>query len=484
MDKDNRPVLVVDFGTSASSAALVDGGGRVRLIKEPASGLYSWPSAVFRQGDRLLVGSAAAGRKRGAPAAFRAEFKRDLGQSAPVLLGEHPYRAGELVAALLRAYGELAADIAGGPVERLVLSVPAAYGRRDPRAAEMIAAGESAGFAEVELVVEPVAAGLGPLTGPPFGDGDVVLVYDFGGGTFDAALVRYGREGHHTVLGHAALDDCGGRDIDGLIAARVSAESGEDLGLTGDAALRARLHLADFARGLKHQLSASDEVEDYPSPTAAPVVLRTEDLAALAGPLLRRTLECCRGLIARAGEAPGAVLLVGGTTRMPLVAAAVAAEFRVPLRRAEDPELAVVLGAALLAGRSHERDITAGRPVPNRQPLSWDLRGAAATLVRWLVAEGAAFEARQLLGIARGDDGSLWRLRGPEDPGRIVAQQARPGTAFASGDWLLTVDLARERVRHVAEDPGSLAVSQEGRYRRRRGRETLATGVDVDDDFI
>ncbi|MEV7176475.1 hypothetical protein [Kitasatospora sp. NPDC093679] len=81
------PVLVVDFGTSSSAAAVVADRGE-RLVKEPSSGLLSWPSAVSVGEDgRLLVGSAAENRKRAEPGSYRDEFKRDLGERAPVPLG-------------------------------------------------------------------------------------------------------------------------------------------------------------------------------------------------------------------------------------------------------------------------------------------------------------------------------------------------------------------------------------------------------------
>ncbi|WP_238014857.1 Hsp70 family protein [Dactylosporangium sp. AC04546] len=438
-------VLVVDFGTSASSAAVVI-GGEVRLIKEPASGLYSWPSAVCRDGDGLVVGSAANARKRAVPTAYRTEFKRDLGQAAPVPLGDREYAPRELVAALLRQFGALAEQQAERPVRRLLLTVPASHGPGDPRAADLVAAGEAAGFAEVELLAEPVAAGLGPLTGSAFGAGDLVLVYDFGGGTFDAALIRHAGGDGHEVLGHAALDDCGGRDVDALLAAHLRDTGGEEFtaavvppGLTGDAALRARLHLADFVRGLKHQLSEADRVEDYPSPAAPPAVLDRVAFERLVRPLLDRTVECCEALLDRCGVGAAdltAVLLVGGTTRMPAVADRLTARLARPLRRPEDPDLAVVRGAATRAGTV--RTVAADRPRPARTPLSWAVPTGGGRLVRWLVEVDGRYAAGAPLALVRAADGTLWRLTAPDRAGTVLAHHADPGGPVADGDWLVT----------------------------------------------
>ncbi|WP_238007919.1 Clp protease N-terminal domain-containing protein [Dactylosporangium sp. AC04546] len=166
-----EPTLVVDVGTSASSAALVGADGTVRLLQEPLSGLYAWPSAVCRDGDALLGGSAANGRRPAVPAAYRAEFKRDLGAAPPVPPGERDPRPEDLVAAHLRD--------TGGP-------------------------------------------GLAAALTPP--------------------------------------------------------------GLTGDAALRVRLDVADVVRGLKHRLSGAEQVEARLSPAAPPVV---PPLPGGAGVLLR-----------------------------------------------------------------------------------------------------------------------------------------------------------------------------------------------------
>ncbi|MET7401894.1 Hsp70 family protein [Dactylosporangium sp. NPDC005572] len=439
-------VLVVDFGTSASSAALVI-GGEVRLIKEPASGLYSWPSAVCRDGDGLVVGSAANARKRAVPTAYRTEFKRDLGQAAPVPLGDREYAPRELVAALLRQFGALAERQAERPVRRLLLTVPASHGPGDPRAADLVAAGEAAGFDEVELLAEPVAAGLGPLTGSAFGAGELVLVYDFGGGTFDAALIRHAGGDRHEVLGHAALDDCGGRDVDAVLAAHLRDTGGEEFtsavtppGLTGDAALRARLHLADFVRGLKHQLSEADRVEDYPSPAAPPVVLDRVAFERLVRPLLDRTVDCCEALLERCGVRPAdltAVLLVGGTTRMPAVADRLTARLARPLRRPEDPDLAVVRGAATRAGAV--RTVAADRPGPARTPLSWAVPTGGGLLVRWLVEVDGRYAPGAPLALVRTADGALWRLTAPDRPGTLLARHADPGDPVADGDWLVTI---------------------------------------------
>ena len=448
-------VLVVDFGTTSSSGALVD-GGRVRPVKEPGSGSYSWPSSVYLDGADLLVGIAAERRKRTDPARYRAEFKRELGQDAPIMLGDRSLTAEELITAVLRVMAAQARELAGGAVERLLLTVPAGYRPAGPRWTSMISAGEAAGFPEVELLPEPVAAALAPTAGEAFKAGALVLVYDFGGGTFDTALVRFnedgteggtegGHEGGTEVLGHAALEDCGGRDVDALLSAHVHRTGDAELtglltpgGLPG---LRARLALGDLVRGIKHQLTDAEHAEEFLTPFAPPYGLSRSALEELSAPLLDRTVDACRDLLSRCGVKPDeldAILLTGGASRMPAVSAALDRAFGRPLRRAEDPELAVVQGAARHAARPVDRLLDPDRPPRNEVPLRWSIPGGSGTLLRWLVQPGDVYRAGDALAVVRAADSSLWRLRAPAKSGQIKVRHALPGSTVTSADWLAT----------------------------------------------
>ncbi|MFJ8434645.1 Hsp70 family protein [Kitasatospora sp. NPDC094019] len=449
-----EPVLVVDFGTSSSAAAVVLDRGE-RLVKEPSSGLLSWPSAVCADGDRLLVGSAAEHRKRAEPSAYRAEFKRDLGERAPVPLGGRQYPVSALVAAVLAEFRAQGQVMIGRGVDRLVVTVPASYGPVDPRREAMLAAGAAAGFRSVELLAEPVAAAHASVAGEPFAAGETVLVYDFGGGTFDTALVRIGADGaSHTVLGHAALDDCGGRDIDALLAGRIR-ERGREwleplLGAGGAGALRAQLELGDFVRRIKHQLTESAQVEDYLTPLGPASRVARDELESLIGPLLDRTVECCRRLLADCGVRPRAVdsvLLVGGTTRVPAVRALLADRLGRPLRLVEDPDLAVVHGAAAWAARSADRRLGPLRLPTHTRPLAWGFPAGTAEVVGWAVPAATAYGAGAVLGSLRLPDGSLWELTADE-PGTMVRQLVAPGAAVGPGEWLLAV-----RPDGAAQDP-------------------------------
>ncbi|MET7396089.1 Hsp70 family protein [Dactylosporangium sp. NPDC005572] len=441
------PTLVIDFGTSTSSAVLVLPDGQQRLIKEPTSGSYSWPTAVCWDGTTLLVGTAAERRKRTDPAAYRREFKRDLGDAYPTPLGDRSFPVGELVTAVVTALAGRARELAGGPVERLVLTVPASHGPGDPRRDLMIKAGEAAGFVEVELLQEPVAAALAPMTGAAFTAGDVVLVYDFGGGTFDAAVVRFTSTADHEVLGHAALDDCGGRDLDVVIARELQESGGEALAAALDgpdsaARLRATLQLGDFARGVKHQLSDSATVEDYITPAAPAFHLSRDQLIKLTERELDRTVACSTSLLNRCGVRPeqlSAVVLVGGSSRMPIVQDLVGRRFGRPLRHAEDPELSVVQGGATWVGRGGGRQVTVTETDPDHVPMRWAIPGGAAKVVKFTVRPGERYPAGAELVVLRTEDGALLRLYAPDRGGRLVEWHTEPGATVTRDAWLATL---------------------------------------------
>ena len=204
-------ILVVDVGTVTTSAVLV-ADGDATLIKDPASGSRAWPSSVYLDDDgALLAGAQAEGRKLARPENYRAEFLRDLGQDAPVILGGQHFTPAALVTGMLRALREGTTHGHGfgfAMANRVLLTVPASYGPADPRRDLVTRAAETAGFAVVELIARPSAA---VLCGEPFPAGDLVLVCDLAGATFDVAVIRIKDEGRYEpeVLVHNTIDDLG-----------------------------------------------------------------------------------------------------------------------------------------------------------------------------------------------------------------------------------------------------------------------------------
>ncbi|MCI3935041.1 Hsp70 family protein [Streptomyces sp. AN091965] len=471
-----EPVLVVDLGTTTSSAILL-GDGRTRLLKEPGTGRDWWPTAVYDDGQ-LLVGSVAEARRAGGPDCFRAEFKPEIGSPVPVLRGPGgAHTAEDLAVAVLAAFRRRTAPLPGGVPSRLLVTVPArTTGRRRDA---MIRAGERAGFTDVELLEEPVAAALAPSDGGPWPPGSTVLVYDLGGGTFDAALVGIGETGH-TLLGTAGLaDGHGGRDIDAAIVRDLTPAMEDWLRAAPEHAAHrdqlAHLTLRSAIR-LKHGLAAEDCPVETVVPGMPPQSLSRKRLGRLTEELLADSVVCCRTLLAETGVDPRDVdvLLVGGSTQMPSVRPYLERRLgtRVPVRSALDPVLAVVEGAVTWAEGIPQRRIAADGPSSLRAPLSWTLPGGRATLVRWFTAGGAAYRPDAALARVRLADNTLFDLRA-RTGGRVEQHHVWPGDTLYSGTWLVTAlrpagpgDLL-PRPREVLRSPGvvtALAVAPDGRH--------------------
>ncbi|MFF7454462.1 Hsp70 family protein [Kitasatospora sp. NPDC008115] len=157
-------------------------------------------------------------------------------------------------------------------------------------------------------------------------------------------------------------------------------------------------------------------------------------------------------------RAVDSVLLVGGTTRVPAVRALLADRLNRPLRVVEDPDLAVVHGAAAWAARSADRRLLAVAAEPDAVPLAWDL-GAPAELTAWNVPPGAGYEAGAALGTLRTPEGALLELAAAA-PGRVVRHLRTPGETVGAGEWLLAVEQeeAPPQAAAPAPQPGLASV--------------------------
>jgi outer membrane protein assembly factor BamB/actin-like ATPase involved in cell morphogenesis len=454
-----EPVLAIDFGTFASAAKLVIGGEVKGYVPDPAvqPENASWRSAVYWDGARLLVGGAAEKQRTTDPHRYRAEFKPLLREEVRVALGgddgaaRGAFLPEELVREMLTAMRQAAEAKYLVRISRAVLTVPPSYFEPgDNRADLMLNAAHEAGFTErVELIAEPVAAAMADPAGQPFSHGDRVLVYDFGGGTFDAAVVHIGIDG--TRAPARSLDDCGGIRVDEAIeqwlcdhgASSVAALIDRDTsGDDGIPAARDLIRLREFCTELKVSLSqpGRDSVERFFEPVGHNLRLKGEELDARAKYWIGQTISCCRELLRDAKTDPGelaAILLVGGSSRLRGVRDRLSREFGVDIRPALEPTLAVVDGAASFAARSAERVSVSSAGDPRVRPVRWDVPGDHATVVRWHVSEGDYYGPDTELAELRLRTGEIYRLADAEG-GAVRTRHVGPGQSVRSGDWLLT----------------------------------------------
>ncbi|MEH1013116.1 Hsp70 family protein [Micromonospora sp. CPCC 206060] len=431
----NDATLAVDLGPVSTVAALAVNDGWARLVPERDGAGYLWPSTVAFDGVNLTVGSAASQRRHSAPATYRDALTDELGRNDPVWLGNHPFDATDLVAAQLGAVRARAVAVHGRGVDRLVLTVAATYVDGDPRRDRLVAAGERAGFADVELLAAPIAATLAPALDPrpDAGSGSTVLVYDLRRTTFHAALVRHDDGGGPVVVGRP-------------VSVRVSAGGLQDR--FTESLARARLG-TPFTR----IADAGDLVAlaGTQAPGSRDDYLRWVAAAARCAPgrdvvagLVAGTVSRCRDLVAAAGLAVddiAGIVLAGGSTRIPAVAAEVARQFGRPVHRTVAPELAVAVGAAAWAGGEHRSRLPVAAEVTGDEVrLGWDLPDGYAVVARWLVGPGTPYRPGETLLRVRGADGALWDLRAPRAvSGILAAQHTTPGTPIHADDRPATV---------------------------------------------
>ncbi|HEY6797737.1 MAG TPA: Hsp70 family protein, partial [Kineosporiaceae bacterium] len=348
--------LGIDMGTTYSAAAVWrDGRAEICGLGTHTAAV---PSVVLVRADgTVLTGEAAARRAVVEPDRVAREFKRRLGDATPLLLGGVPYRAEQLMAEQLRALVAAVTEREGEAPHRLTVSHPANWG---PFKTDLL--GQAVALAGVRVPVsfltEPEAAAVSYARRERLAAGETVAVYDLGGGTFDAAVLRHA-SGGFAILGHPeGIERLGGIDIDAAVFGHVARAVGAplvDLDEDDAAAVAAVGRLRAECVAAKEALSTDlDTVIPVLLPGySGEVRLTRAELEAIVRPSLYDSIEALRRALRSADVQPdelAAVLLVGGSSRMPLVAELVSAELGRPVAVDAHPKHAIALGAAWVAG--------------------------------------------------------------------------------------------------------------------------------------
>jgi molecular chaperone DnaK len=360
--------LGVDVGTSKTAAAVWDGQHAVPVQlgnRSPAV-----PSVVLRTTEgTLLFGEAAERRASAAPERVAREFKRRVGDTVPLVLGGAPYTAHRLMALLVQWVVEQAAHLHGGPPAELVVSHPANWTsyKRDLLTGALGELGLHA-----SLVAEPEAAALHFAAGEGRVEpGRAVAVYDFGGGTFDAAVLRREETGCRVLGSPDGVEDLGGAEIDDVVLAHVWRSLGETPP-TGDDDVDLALVTALRRDAVEAKEHLSEDVEAL-VPVRGPdgprlVLIHRSELEEGIEDQLGRTITALERAVRRSGVAAAdlsAIVLVGGSSRIPLVRELIAQRFTAPVVLSSQPQLAVALGAAMTGVAAPE---PAPAPVPTPVP--------------------------------------------------------------------------------------------------------------------
>lgn len=353
--------LGIDLGTTFSAAGLTqDGRTEIFPLGNRAATI---PSVVVLRADgEVLIGDAAVRRSLTEPMRTAREFKRRLGDPTPLLLGGTPYGAESLMAKLLDGIVRQVVEQQGEEPEQIVVSHPANYG---PYKIDLLEqAVRMAEIGNVTFIAEPVAAALHYTQRERVDNGDIVAVYDFGGGTFDAALLRKTESGFDQLGDPEGIERLGGIDFDEAVFAHVVNALGvqwSDLDPTDPSTITAVARLRDDCREAKEALSAdTDATIPVMLPTIQTEVRITRgEFEEMIRPRIHETIAALMRAVRSANvelSDISRVLLVGGSSRIPLAGQLVREATGVPIALDAHPKHAIALGAALAASLAMTTD--------------------------------------------------------------------------------------------------------------------------------
>src|SRR5690554_6668130 len=372
-------VIGIDLGTTNSCVAVMEGSSA--KVIENSEGARTTPSMVaFTQDGERLVGQSAKRQAVTNPTNTLFAIKRLIGRSyedpttqkdkgmvpydivradngdAWVEAHGEKYSPSQVSAFILQKMKETAEDYLGEKVEKAVITVPAYFNDAQRQATKD--AGRIAGLEVLRIINEPTAAAL--AYGLDRKDGELIAVYDLGGGTFDVSILDIG-DGVFEVKATNGDTFLGGEDFDmrlvNYLADEFKKENGIDL--RGDKLALQRLKEAAEKAKIELSTAAQTEVNlpfitaDASGPKHLTIKITRAKLEALVEDLIQRTIEPCKAALKDAGLNAGQIneiVLVGGQSRMPKIREAVKQFFGKEPNMSVNPDEVVAMGAAIQAG--------------------------------------------------------------------------------------------------------------------------------------
>lgn len=372
-DEQGRRLLPSVVSFHPSSTVLVGQPARERRLIDPENTIFSVKPLLGRAWDSDEVQSAKP----------RFPFKLAMGakNSTMALARDVAYALPEISAFVLRRAKAIAEAALGQPVERAVITVPANF--NDLQRASTKIAGKLAGLEVMRILNEPTAAAL--AYGQSIAKREKIAVYDLGGGTFDVTLLEL-TSSVFEVLATAGDTALGGDDIDHLLADKIAIDVLKRFNIDPRTNPASLTRLAFMAEEIKKELSSSPQSRreiiglgstEGGHPISMPFVMTREELEVLARPLVERTMAIAAQSIEIVGLFPrdfDRIILVGGSTRIPVVGRMVEQLFGRPPHLKVNPDEVVALGAAIQAhalnrsNAAHRRG--SSHHPPNADPAS------------------------------------------------------------------------------------------------------------------
>jgi molecular chaperone DnaK len=369
-------IIGIDLGTTNSVVAVLE-NDQPRVILN-SEGSTRTPSVVsFTDKGEILIGEIARRQSAVNPSHTVTSIKRLMGRTEAdlealglkfpfsftshdgevvVRIGEKGYTPPQISAMILQKLKKSAEEYLGETVTKAIVTVPAYFDDHQRHAT--LEAGRLAGLEVLRLINEPTAAamayGLGRSTS------ERVVIYDFGGGTFDLTVMEIS-EGTFQVLTSTGDTHLGGDDIDDLLVQKIVQDFSEKQGTEFIPDAMALRRLKDAAEKAKCELSVTRQTivhlpfmaYENGAPVHLERTITREDLESLIYPMIERTIDFCKTALEDCELRPDEidkVILVGGTTRIPLICDLIEDFFGVPAFKGINPDEIVAMGAATQAG--------------------------------------------------------------------------------------------------------------------------------------
>jgi molecular chaperone DnaK len=348
-------IIGIDLGTTNSEVAVIE-AGKPTIIKS-AEGQPYFPSIVaFTKDNEMLVGESAKRQAVTNPEGTIHRIKRKMGSGDKVKIRGKNYTPEQISAFILQKIKKDAEDFLGGKIVDAVITVPA-YFNDDQRQATKDA-GKIAGLNVKRIINEPTAASL--AYGLDKKGDHKIAVYDFGGGTFDITLMEVG-EGVFEVLSTNGDTQLGGSDMDQTLVEYISDEFEKKHNVDLKKDLKSYQRILEAAEKAKIELSSTLQTDiNLPyitvvdnEPKHLEMKLTRAKFEEIICKIVEKTEQPCRQALKDAKLKPEEIdhiVLVGGTTRIPLVRKKVQDIFQKPPKLDVDPMECVAIGAAIQAG--------------------------------------------------------------------------------------------------------------------------------------